>query len=189
MNYSIDIPELFYSSSENEPIHTCANCGKELFFDNEPYFIEKAFKRNSNAKTVEVIFEYAMCFRCQQSTSQELSVESLKNIKMYFDLYVDFDKRQRDYMNQTNFKLSDCLKQCIITQKPLEYYSEYQIGGYFFRDKLLMDNLPFAIGQQAVEEIQDLISDKTRDFLDGFKDKIFPIDIRDKIPDDFLILL
>jgi hypothetical protein len=189
MNYSIDIPELFYSSQEKRPIKCCAICGKILISANEPYIIEKAFKRNALTKKDELIFEYAMCYTCQQNASKELSEESLKNIKMYFDLYVDFNKRQEKLGKPDNFKFADCIKNCIITNKPLGHYSEYQIGAYFYRDRLLLENLPFAIGQQAIEELQELLSNKTRDFLDGFKDKIFPVDIRDKIPDDFFILI
>ena len=44
-------------------------------------------------------------------------------------------------------------------------------------------------GEKAINEMQDLISKKTKDFLDGFKDKIIPPEIRDKVPDDFLILM
>jgi hypothetical protein len=189
MNYSIDIPELFYSSNEHKPIQSCAICGKMLLSSNMPYVIEKAFKRNMKSKKEEMVFEYALCYHCQQNATKELSEESLKNIKMYFDLYVDFDKRQEKLGDPRNFKFNECIKNCLITNKPIEHYSEYQIGAYFFQNRLLLENPPYAMGMQALEEIQDLLSEKTRDFLDGFKDKIIPVDIRDKVPDDFLILL
>jgi hypothetical protein len=189
MNYSIEIPKIFYSAEDKKPIKKCAICGKILLFANEPYLIEKAFKRNNKTNVDDLIFEYALCYTCQQNTSSELSEESLANIKMYFNLYVDFQKRQEQLGNPENFRLADCLKNCIITKKPVVQYDEYQIGGYFFRDRLLLENLPFAIGGKAIEELQDVLSEKTRDFLDGFKDRILPVDIRDKVPDDFLILI
>ncbi len=187
--YSIEIPEIFYSSKDKTPIKQCVMCGELLISGNQPYIIEKAFKKNILTKKDELIFEYALCYACQKKASSELSKESLSNIKMYFDLYVDFEKRQQELAKPDNFKFAECISNCIITNKPISEYNEYQIGGYFFRNQLLMNNLPFAIGEKAMKELQEIISKKTRDSLDGFKDKILPIDIRDKVPDDFLILI
>jgi len=189
MSFTIDIPEIFYASQDKQPIKHCAICGTFLLKEYQPYLIEKAFKKNTITKEDELIFEYALCRNCQQNASEELSKESLANIKMYFDLYVDFEVRQKELLKPGNFKFDDCIKDCIITKKPISDFDEYQVGGYFFRNQLLLDSLPFAIGEKAMSEIQEVISKKTRDFLDGFKDKILPVDIRDKVPDDFLILI
>jgi hypothetical protein len=189
MIFSIEIPEIFYASQNKQPIAQCAICGTLLLKGNQPYMIEKAFKKNIYTEEDELIFEYALCMKCQQNASAELSKESIANIKMYFDLYVDFEERQMELLKPGEFKFDNCINNCIITKKPISEYNEYQIGGYFFRNHLLLDNLPFAIGEKAIEEIQEVISKKTRDFLGGFKDKILPVDIRGKVPDDFLILI
>jgi hypothetical protein len=189
MNYLVDIPQIFLASGKNAPIKTCALCGTKLMELYEPYTIEKAFSRNEKTKKYDMVFEYAMCYSCQQTTSGELSKESLSNLKMYFKLYVDFEQRQESMGNPRNFDFASCINSCIITKKPISSYSEFQIGAYFYRDRLLLENPPFAIGKAAIEEIQELISEKTRDFLDGLKDRIFPVDIGKKVPNDFLILL
>jgi hypothetical protein len=189
MNYSIDIPKIFYSSKDDKPIMHCAMCNQLLVLGKEPYIIEKAFKKDKITNQIEVIFEYALCNTCQKKSSKELSSQSVKNIQMYFDLYVDFEKRQKELLLPTKFEFSECIKNCIITNKPVSEYSEFQIGGSFFRNQLLLDNLPFAIGEKAIDELQEVLSKKTRDYLDGFKDRVLPVDIRDKVPDDFLILI
>ncbi len=186
---SVDIPEEFYSSKSNKPIDECILCGKELLTNFEPYIIEKAFKNDQITKKTELIFEYAMCSHCQQNTASELSKESLKNIKMYYELYVNFEERQAKLQETKNFQISDWLDKCIITGKPLSEYKEFQYGGMFLRNQLLLGNIPFAVGEKAINEMQELISKKTRDYLDGFKDKIIPPSVRDKVPDDFLILM
>lgn len=186
---SISIPEEFFSSKTNKVIEECVMCGKAILTDNAPYIIEKAFKNNLVTKETELIFEYALCAECQQNTASELSEESLNNIKMYYELYVDFEKRQAELKDIENFKLSDWINKCIITGKPLSEYKEFQYGGMFFQNKLLLGNIPFAVGEKAINEMQELISKKTRDFLDGFKEKIIPPGVRDKVPDDFLILM
>jgi hypothetical protein len=65
---------------------------------------------------------------------------------------------------------------------------EYQIAGQFWQNSMIVfDSFPFALGETAVNEIQELLSDKTRGFSDKFKDLILPPDVRDKIPDDRLV--
>ena len=188
-SFTVDIPEIFYASLDKKPIAHCSMCGKLLLSANEPYLIEKAFKKNLKTKNDDLVFEYALCLNCQQNALLELSKESRANIKMYFDLYVDFEKRQKVLANQENFKFTNCIKDCIITNKPIKEYGEYQIGGYFYDDQMLLASPPYAIGEKAMDEIQEVISKKTRDFLDGFKDKVIPPEVRDKVPDDFLILI
>lgn len=186
---TVDIPKEFYSSKSKQPIEKCVMCEKEVLTDHEPYIIEKAFKNNEITKETELIFEYALCTDCQQNTTSELSKESLNNIKMYYDLYVNFEERQAKLQDIDNFKLEDWINKCIVTGKPLSEYKEFQYGGLFLRNQLLLANIPFAVGEKAINEMQELISKKTRDYLDGFKDKIIPPEVRDKIPDDFLILM
>ena len=42
---------------------------------------------------------------------------------------------------------------------------EYQIAGQFYKSTMIVfDAFPFAIGDLAIEEIQELLSKKTRDF-------------------------
>lgn len=186
---SIEIPEEFNSSKNNKPITNCVLCDKDVLNDEEPYIIEKAFKNNDITKETELVFEYALCGQCQQNTASELSKESLKSIKMYYDLYVNFEERQSQLTDTENFKLSEWINKCIITGKPLSESKEFQYGAMFLKDKMLLVNIPFAIGEKAINEMQELISEKTRNFLDGFKDKIIPPEIRDRVPDDFLVLM
>jgi hypothetical protein len=187
---SIPLPDDFLSSKNNKPMGYCMFCGKDLLTDNSPYLIEKAFqRRNMNSKKFELVFEYALCSACQQNTASELSEESLKRIKMYYELYVDFNKRQEKFENIDNYKFSALISDCIITKKPIEEYNSYQIGGMAFQNRLLLGNLPFAVGEKAIDEIQELISKKTRDFLDRFKEKVIPPGVTNKVPDDFLILI
>ena len=164
-------------------------CGKELLTDYEPYIIEKAFKKNDITKETELVFEYALCSECQQNMASELSKESLNNIKMYYELYVNFEERQQQFKDKENFKLSEWINKWLITGKPLSEYKEFQYGGMFLRNQMMLGNLPFAVGEKAINDMQELISEKTRNFLDGFKDKIIPPEVRDKVPDDFLILM
>ena len=186
---SIPLPEEFFSSKNNKPIAYCVMCGRSLLNDNSPYLVEKAFQRNLSTNKFETVFEYALCSACQSKAASELSAESMKRIKMYYELYVDFNKRQEEFDKARNKNFSMLISNCIVTKKPVEEYNSYQIGGMCFRDKLLTGNLPFAVGEKAIDEIQELISKKTRDFLDHFKETIIPPGVTDKVPDDFLILI
>ena len=181
-----DIPKIFYSKKTKKPFKKCNLCGETLLDNEYGYFIEKAFKNIKKTGKKEIIFEYAICTECQQETGSELSKESIKNIEMYFRLYTEEKEQTDNDPKSVKAKISNCF----VSEIPVSESSEFQIIGFFIEDRMIIaDNLPIALGDKAINEIQELISEKTKDFLDGFKDKVFPPDIREKIPDDKLIFI
>lgn len=188
---SIDIPELFYSEKTTEPFSECSLCGKILAAE-DTYIIEKSFKRNKSTKQHELIYEYALCSNCQENMRTELSQESLKNIEMYYKLYVDFEKRYADIMESravTDLNVDDWVSRCLITNKELAQEDEYTIGAQIHNGLLVFGAMPFALGKKAIYEMQEILSKTTKDILDGFQNEIFPPETREKLPDGRLILL
>lgn len=184
---SIEVPEVFYSETTGKAFKKCSLCD-EVFFHESSYIVEKSFKRD-NAGNAELIFEYALCGNCQNNLKSELSEKSLKNIEMYYKLYVDFEKRSTELMSKTDSNMENWISKCIITGKPISEEKEYTIGGLFYMNKLVLDAMPMALSEKAIYEMQEVLSKKTKDFLDGFQNEIFPPEIREKLPDGRLILL
>ncbi len=176
-----NIKQKFYSEKNNKPFNKCVFCEGELLGNENFYVVEKAFSYNLSNKSYELVFEYALCSECIQSLSSEMSKESQDKIEKYFDANLNnngFDKIDAD--KRTNI--------CMITGDDLLHTKEYQIAALFFDDEMVVsERFPFAIGDVAIEEIQQLISEKTRDFTDKFKDIIIPPEVRDNIPKDRII--
>ena len=53
---------------------------------------------------------------------------------------------------------------------------------------IVSNDFPFAIGFGAIEEIQELISEKTRGFSDKFKDIVLPPHVKDNFPKDRVLI-
>ncbi len=183
------VPKIFCAEKTGKEFENCSLCGNK--FDVQSiYIVEKAFKKNRQSGKHELIFEYALCNKCQENMRQELSEESLKSIGMYYKLYVDFEKRYNKLIEKNPpDNLNDWISHCIITGKPISEQEEYTIGAQIYNNELIFSGLPFALGAKALEEMQELLSKKTKDFLDGFQKEIFPPDIREKIPDGSLVIM
>jgi len=184
---SIATPKLFYSEKTGQAFTECSMCGNK-FTEYDTYIIEKAFKKELSGKH-EMIFEYALCQNCMDNMRTELSDESLKNIEMYYKLYVDFEKRNEKLLSKSHFDLTDWISNCIITGNSIDQEEEFTVGGMIINNRLILNGMPFALGQKAMYEMQEVLSKKTKDFLDGFQKEIFPPDVREKIPDGSLIIL
>ncbi len=183
-NLQSDIPKIFYTGKTGEMHKTCIMCDDLILEYEHGYIIEKAFKRNEKTNQFDVIFEYALCTECQQSLSKEMSEKSMRNIQKYFQHYKSNISALSSSENDINKRLSNCM----IENTNVNEMNEYQIAGQFYKKKMIVfDAFPFAVGETAINEIQEMLSEKTRDFSDKFKDLILPPDVREKIPDKRIV--
>lgn len=170
------IPKLFYSTDTDQPFSNCISCNKFLLSPNNPYVIEKAIKQYPEFKTTDVIFEYAMCMDCYQSIHQSLSLESKTNIENYFSKNVNLSERRKSLLNNEALSVEDWVSECVIKGTPVSQLTEYQIACQCDGEYLLFTHLPFVIGNTALDEMAQLLSNKTIGEINGFKDKFFTPD-------------
>ncbi len=179
------INNIFLSDKTGKFPEKCVFCDDNILEYEQGYVIEKAFKYNEKTKTFKTIFEYALCAECIQRLSSEMSKESSEKVQNYLSSF-------RANLNQITDNENDVegrLNTCMVKNSPVINSKEYQIAGYFLKNEMLVsDVFPYAIGDEAIEEIQNLISEKTRDFSDKFKDLILPPDVREKFPKDRIVI-
>ncbi|MCB1123531.1 MAG: hypothetical protein KJT03_18405 [Verrucomicrobiae bacterium] len=177
-DHFIPIPEKFWSFETGKPFETCSLCGTELLQSGANYLVEKAFKKT------EVIFEYAICRDCRMKVMNELSRKSLKLIDHYFSEHVDEEARLEKLWKESPRSADGWISHCLVKGTPVEELEEYQVGGLFTGDNMVLADFPFALGGVAIDEIIHLLSDETLGALNDFSDKVFGIDL----PNKFLIL-
>jgi len=178
-----NIDKKFLLDKGNKQFKKCVFCEDNILEYEHGYVVEKAFKYNQKTEDFDIIFEYALCLECIQRLSSEMSKESTSKIEKYFKA------------NAKPLSLSELIdlktrtETCMITKEKLNKSKEYQIAAFFQKDLMMIsERFPFAISSVAIEEIQNLISKKTRDFSDKFKDLIIPPQERDKIPKDRILI-
>lgn len=187
----MEIPDILYSTDTGKPFTNCMVCNKPLLEAASPYFIEKAFKHYRSFDLENVIFEFAMCLECAEKLHKSMSEESVRKIEEYFKTRVDFEERNKQMMESENPELDQWISKCIIKNTPIKESDEYHICIMCFNKILIFTQFPYAIGGEALEEIQELLSKQTLDEMDGFIGKYFtgPPEFREYFKSKKLILI
>lgn len=173
-HYSIPIPRIFYSVEHDGVFQHCSVCGSYLLDEEVSYFIEKAYRGP------EVVFEYAMCSGCRDSMETELSMESMVNIGNYFIEHVNMNYRE-ELLEQFDNNIKPWLDECVFTDIKRSECKDYQICAECQGPNLMVSFLPLIISSTAIDEIQNLMSKKTKDSFDRFvRDTLNPpVDFKD----------
>lgn len=171
MESKSNIPKLFHKT-DGGLLSECIMCNKHLLTPAQDYLIEKSVRYFTELKKTEVIFEYAMCLVCAESMRQELSVESRQRIEAYFAQHVDLKKRET-LLKPNRVPLKNWINTCLIKGTPIKGSFEYSLYAHGFGKKMVYGFFPYAISGEVMEEVNELLSKKTREVLDDFIGKHF----------------
>lgn len=144
-----EIPDLLHSVYEDGPFKTCISCEKNVLDPASLYQIQKVYKSN------RVIFEYCLCFTCQQALAKEYSKESTEKIQNYF---------------VENYTHSESLEECHMCESK-DILKERSLLALCMGDKLLFVSV---ICGQCTEKIQKVLSQQTRKAMGDFIQENFP---------------
>jgi len=159
-----NIPEDFYSYESKKPFEHCIECGSDLVQSQAPYFVEKAFRKYPKYKVHDVVYEFAMCFTCANEMRQTLSVESTRALQQFMEGSMGKNPHNLHPPNQK----TTWFKNCFVTQQPIQDQEEYIIYGVFQGDQMMVADFPYAIGLDAMNQLSELLSNKTLDIMDDF---------------------
>lgn len=155
-----------YLKKENgNPFDKCSVCENTL--GDEIYFVEKAYRRNTESQKHFVLFEYAMCSKCRMNMMNQISDESKKNIE-------NLIKSLGDRHSVTNLiQHNNPPNSCTFTGKPLSEMNEYHSIQVFRNQRPEFD--PMHFGSSIMEAYAEVLSEKTKDFFDDFYDQFIDI--------------
>ena len=169
------IPEKFYSFETGEPFRTCNLCGEDLMEDGENYLIEKAFKKD------ETLSEYAMCWKCREKMRGEVSQQSLRLIENYFNEHVDLINWRKNCLEIHGHSVKGWLSRCLVKGISIDDPEEFQIFGHFVDRNIVFSGFPYALSNSAIDDLINLLSDKTLGFLNDTSDKMFGLNLGRRI--------
>ena len=181
----VNIPDAFYSDSNETLFDRCIGCDTYLLAAGKPYVIEKAYRNYSEYEIRDTVFEYALCMNCLGDLHDQMSAESKQRIMAYFDKHVDMHQRMTLSNDDEEMDINRWLSSCMVKGSPVRELSEYQIFGLFEGESMIVGPFPYAIGGDAIDEIGVLLSNKTLGEIDGFMDDHFglPPELRKLILD------
>ena len=167
-----DIPKVFYSFETRAPFERCIECEKYLLDDDTEYIIEKAVKNYEGYAAKDVVFDYAICMDCAEQMRKEVSKESWDKMMQYFQENMDIQSR----LDRQGKTPEENLRNCMIKKTDVDQCREYQIYAHCRGKQLNMENPPYMISGEVMEELLPLLSNQTIDEMNWFMNKHFSPD-------------
>lgn len=167
-DFKLEIPKQFYSDAEGKPFENCQVCGKFLLDEGTSYVVEKAFKNYKGYDFNTTLFEYAICLDCHAEVQKSMSEESMKNLQQYYMRIIAEKGNKPIVINLNNFRLDDWISKCFFTNDDVKSMGEYQLVAQFNGSKMTM-NPPMVVGESAMEQMAELLSNETIEEMNGFK--------------------
>jgi len=162
----VPIPSDFYSLENDGPFNKCLKCEAELLQSGTPYLIERVFVQQ------EPIVEYAMCEACVMASQSELSAESRQAVTDYMLSNLDVSQRLgrlSEWAEQDSDDASELMNRCLFSGTRAEDCREKQIAAWCQGDQMRVDHVfPMMISGVAIEELNGVLSEKTRGWIDDF---------------------
>ena len=101
----------------------------------------------------------------------QMSEESKMNLQSYYSTTISKKSQEPILININDFDLNDWLSKCFFKGSPVKEMKEYQVVAQFDGPKMILNMPPLVIGQEALNEMSALLSEKTIDEMNGFRDK------------------
>ena len=162
----VPIPSEFHSLENDGPFNKCLKCEAELLQSGMPYLIERVFVQQ------EPIVEYAMCEACVMASQSELSVESRQAVTDYMLSNLDVSQRLgrlSEWAEHGSDDASELMNRCLFSGTRAEDCREKQIAAWCQGDQMRVDHVfPMMISGVAIEELNGVLSEKTRGWIDDF---------------------
>jgi hypothetical protein len=169
--FTIEIPKRFFSDVSDKPFENCNICGKYLLDNDVPYVIEKAVKNYKEQDFTSTIYEFAICQDCHMDMQKSMSEESLQNLQVYYNRVMQERGSEPIMIDMRNFDLDSWLSKCFFKGSEISSMNEYQVVAQFKGSKLLMNTPPIIIGEDAMKQMAELLSEKTTDEMNGFRER------------------
>lgn len=161
------IPTSFHSDATGQPFTNCKVCAIDLTTSGVPYTIEKAFRKQHDGSTI-TLFELAICIPCARKQASKMSKESQSFLQQTLLTEDVLAKRQ----NLWNSNWQDTWKEnCLFSENQLNDNEEYHVVGHFQNGEVIEGQVPFMIGQEMLEYLQEHLSKETKEEFDDFGKK------------------
>ncbi len=164
----VKIPELFYSEATKQRFQFCIECKKYLLNSGKFYIIEKAVRNFKKFKKRDIVFEYALCSDCEEAIWHKMSKSSAEKLEEYYSRNIDYQSRMRKFEKLEEQDLDKMTSNCLIKDKSTDEVDEYILVAFCIDENIIVHYSPYMICGEAMDEIVQLMSNKTIDVIDDF---------------------
>ena len=162
------IPELFYSDATKQKFQFCIECNNYLLNSGKFYVIEKAVRNYKKFNTRDTLFEYALCMDCEEAIWDTISKSSAEKLEEYYSGNIDYERRLRRYEKLETRDLHLMTSRCLIKDISIDETDEYILVAFCQDEYIIVHYAPYMICGEAMDEVGQLLSNKTIEIMDDF---------------------
>ena len=160
----MEIDKRFRNSETGGYFEHCLVCHENVLENEKDYFIEKIIRRIKSLNLTEVLFEYAICMDCAQDMRKKISQHSMIQIETYFNQNARLNER-----NSIDLKTHQTTENCLFTGKPIPNCDEFSLHARCEGKQMIVSIFPYAVSDDAMDAMSEILSAETMDELDRFK--------------------
>lgn len=153
-------PAVFNSLESGKPFVFCNACRLPLREEANSFTVGRSFHRG------ECVFECALCEDCRDRLHEESSEESRLAIATFMQSRIDFEARFERLCRTLD--PDSWIASCVICDTPRSEADRYTVSGMFAGNGIMFDPYPLCICGECEDEVNEVISKKTRDVWDDF---------------------
>ncbi len=161
-NHPMSSPDPWILSHETgEPFTHCIHCRLPLHELDSPWLINKDFHKG------ECVMEYAICQRCRDEVSQQLSTESKQAVREFLEQEIPWQERISSLI--MNPDPGTRYESCIACEIPRDQCKGFATSTQFDeRGDLMLGALPLMMCDNCTAKITERLSQASRDAWDRF---------------------
>lgn len=152
-------------------IEKCISCECNLMDPATDYLIEKALKPYNGYQAYSTVFEYAICMSCAADMQDKISTESRLKMGAYFQKNFNV-MAHRIKLTTEELDVMRWLEYCAINGQHVSELAECQIYAQCHGPYMVIQDFPYMISGTVLDEMIDLLSAKTLEDLDNFKNDL-----------------
>ena len=148
------------------PFTHCIHCKLPLLEIAAPWLVNKEYFRD------ECVLEYAICGKCRDRITHELSEESKEAVRNFLEHGIEWEERLKEFMMQHD--PAQRFESCVACQKKREDCMGFGISALHDSEGHLVNGeLPVMICSECIGHITGKMSEQSRDVWRRFLDAHF----------------
>jgi hypothetical protein len=160
----MEIDKRYRNSETGGYFEQCLVCYENVLENEKDYFIEKIIRRIKSLNLTEVLFEYAICMDCAQDMRKKISKHSMVQMETFFHKNARLHER-----NSEELETQKTTEKCLFTGKSIAECDEFSLHAHCNGKEMILSLFPYAVSDDAMDTMSELLSAETLDELDRFK--------------------
>lgn len=146
---------------------------------------EAAFRQYTDKDLIDIVYRYCICIPCYEAQKAAISLESRDVMQRFFEQRIDLNRISSEMDSKYG------LSHCAVSHKAASELESFQLGALCRAGELEPGYAPMLFDESVMDELMMQLSDSTRSYLQGFKDKLpaIPPEFEDLFKDRPLVFI